>query len=227
MRLRQLPPEPRPRDLPVTPDGGPRHAEEIGCLVECHAAEVFQLDNACLSFVEGSKVSQGLVEGDEVDLVPIGRGSSRIVERKIFTLAAAFISISAPRVIDKDAPHRLGRDRQEMISVLPQDLALVDKFYKGFVNKGGRLQRMFRTLVLKVGGRPPAKVLVDTVYHLVERPFIALPPPFKETGDLVGSVRVVIHCHDFTSAGQPRLGRKKYDPADDGLPLIRYNPFWI
>ena len=114
-----------------------------------------------------------------------------------------------------------------MVSVLPLDLAFVDKFYESFVNKGGRLQRMFRTLVLEVGGGPPAKVLVDTVYHLVERPFISLPPPFKETGNLVGSVRVVIHRHDFTSAGQPRLGRKKYDPADDGLPLIRCNPFWV
>jgi hypothetical protein len=227
MWLCQLPPEPRPRDLPVTPDGGPRHAEEIGCLVKGHPAEVFQLDDSCLPFVEGRKVSQGLVESDEVDPVPIGRGSSRIVERKIFTLAAAFVSISAPRVIDEDAPHRLGRDRQEVISVLPLDLAFIDKFYEGFVNKGGRLQRVFRTLVLEVGGGPPAKVLVDTVYHLVERPFISLPPPFKETGDLVGSVRVVIHCHDFTSAGEPRLGRKKYDPADDGLPLIRCNPFWI
>ena len=111
MQLRQLPPEPRPRDLPVTPDGGPRHAEEIGCLVERHAAEVFQLDDARLSFIEGSKVSQGLVEGDEVDTVPIGLGSSRIVKRKIFTLAPPFVSISAPRMIDKDAPHRLGRDR--------------------------------------------------------------------------------------------------------------------
>jgi hypothetical protein len=63
-------------------------------------------------------------------------------------------------MIDQDATHHLCSDREEVGTVLPLNLLLINKSEICLVNQGGRLKGVAGALTSKVAGRVPAQFSV-------------------------------------------------------------------
>jgi len=74
-----------------------------------------------------------------------------------------------PRVVDQDSAHHLRSDTEEVRTILPVDLALVEEPQIDLVNQRGRRQRVIDPLVSELPCRNPPKVLVHGREQFAER----------------------------------------------------------
>src|SRR5262245_37643670 len=98
-------------------------------------------------------------------------------------VGAAF-RITAPGMVDEDAPHRLSRDRKEMGAVLPVHALVVDQAHVSLVDQRGGLQAVAGALAFHVAVREVAKLLVHDRRQLSERALIATAPRAEERADV-------------------------------------------
>lgn len=103
---------------------------------------------------------QGLIQRQKVSGLR-GCQVEIVIDLNVNLSPAAFLGKIRPRVVDQDAPHRLGGDREEMRPILPVAIRLRDQAKVGFVHKRRRLQRMARTLLVHEMGRPAAEFTVN------------------------------------------------------------------
>ena len=94
-------------------------------------------------------------------------------------------------MIDEDAAHRPGRDREEVRPVLPADVPLVDEPHIGLVNERRRLQRVVRTFTAEVAARPSGAARCRQRPSTRRLPRFALAPGEQQTRDVetLGHVR--------------------------------------
>ena len=76
-----------------------------------------------------------------------------------FRLPAAFEGASSPRLIDEDAPHRLGRRREEVPP--PLEMLIADQFQIGLVNQRRGIERVAVSLVRQLCRRELTHLPVD------------------------------------------------------------------
>jgi hypothetical protein len=87
-------------------------------------------------------------------------------------------------VIDQDPAHDLRCDTEEMRSILPIDLALVDEPDIYLMNKGRRLQGVAGPFVPKLARGNAAKLRIDEWQQLIERRPVAATPIAEERRDV-------------------------------------------
>jgi len=63
-------------------------------------------------------------------------------------------------MVDKDAPDELGRKREEVVSITPLHLALIDKAQIRFVDQRGSLKRVAGTFPVQARLREPTQLSV-------------------------------------------------------------------
>ena len=88
---------------------------------------------------------------------------------------AAF-QIVAPRIFHQNAPHQLGRNGEEMGSILPLHALIIHEAHVGFVDQGGSLQAVAGALVFHVAARQAAKLVIDDGGQPVEGALVATAP---------------------------------------------------
>jgi hypothetical protein len=112
-------------------------------------------------------------------------------------------------VIYQDAPHHLGRDPKELSAVLPIRAVLIDQTQVRLVKERRRLERMARAFASKVGGRPPAQLLIHEGHELVTRGHLARAPRMQEGRDIAGlhHQRPATSCDRLGAASRRVSGR--------------------
>jgi hypothetical protein len=88
-------------------------------------------------------------------------------------------------MVHQDPPHHLGRQREEVRSILPIGVALADESKERLVDQGGGLKDVPRTLAPKSGRRPAAQLLVDDRDELAARGEIASAPCVEQSRHVV------------------------------------------
>ena len=98
-------------------------------------------------------------------------------------------------MVDEDPVHHLGRHGEEMRSIPPIGVSLVDESKVRLVNEGGGLKDMPRRFVPKSGRRPAAQFLVDHRDELVSCSEISATPRVQECRHVVvGTVQMILRC---------------------------------
>jgi hypothetical protein len=96
-------------------------------------------------------------------------------------------------MVHQDSAHHLGRQGEEVRSILPIGVTLVDESEVRLVDQGGRLQNVPGPFVSKSGRRPAAQLLVDDGDELVPRGEIASCPRMEQSRHVViGTVQMVL-----------------------------------
>ncbi len=96
-------------------------------------------------------------------------------------------------MVHQDPTHHLGRKGEEMRSILPIGVSLVDESKVRLVDQRGGLQHVPGAFVPKSGGGPAAQFLVDDRDELVARGKIASAPRVEEFRHVaIGSVQTAL-----------------------------------
>jgi hypothetical protein len=95
-----------------------------------------------------------------------------------------------PRAIDENPAHAPRGDAEEVASVLPLDLRLVDQAQVGLVDERGHLQRLIAALAPHVGSGNLAKLAVDGGEQAVARIGVALAPRLEHLRDVGRFARI-------------------------------------
>jgi hypothetical protein len=90
------------------------------------------------------------------------------------------------RPIHEDAPHHLGRHREELRAVLPDRAILIHQTKVDLVYEGRRLQRLTRAFAPEECGRSPSELGVHSWDQLIPRLKVALVPCLEKGGDIDG-----------------------------------------
>ena len=90
-----------------------------------------------------------------------------------------------------------------MRAVLPVHLLDVDQPDVGFVDEGGRLQRVAGALVRHVPARHAAELFMDERYQLLQRGLITTAPVDEQPGDRMRCAGTV-NYHTRTRSSGPR-----------------------
>jgi len=72
-------------------------------------------------------------------------------------------------VIDEYAPHHLGRDAEEVCTILPLHVVLIHQSHIRLMNEGGRLQRVSWLFSTQITRGLPAQFIVDQRHQFIER----------------------------------------------------------
>ena len=79
-------------------------------------------------------------------------------------------------VIDKNAAHRLGSDTEELSTIGPVDVSLIDEADVDLVDQSSRLKCVVGPLVSRIAPRQSPKLLVNKRHQLVECVLMPLAP---------------------------------------------------
>ena len=164
--------QPGPRRAPFAGDRRARQRQHRRDLVFRQPAEVLQLDDPCLALVELRQRGQCVVEHQHLALDRRG-GSQALVERHAHA-AGTFRGGARAGVIDQDPPHHARAHGEELGAVAPRRPLLPHQAQVGFVDEGGRLQRVIAALAR--GGTPPRAVAARRRRAGRDRPVPAGPP---------------------------------------------------
>src|ERR1043165_1738584 len=106
-------------------------------------------------------------------------------ERDLLRAAAALGVRVAPRVIDQDPPHDLRGDGEEVRTIGPLHVFLIDETNVSFVDERGGLERVAFSFPAHVAAREPVQFVVDQGIQLVERGLVPVPPFGEQFSDLM------------------------------------------
>ena len=111
-----------------------------------------------------------------------------MLERDVRGSSSALGLTSLPGMVDQDTAHQAGGEGDEVHGATPLHPSLVDETQVGFVNQGGRLQRVLRAFPLQVTRRHAPKLVVDEGHQRCQRLFVAVAPLNEQTGHVTPGV---------------------------------------
>ena len=147
----------------------------------CAASSIVSPPNARSSTIlaraasTSSRRSERLIQREDGDAVWRG-GVFGFVDGHTAYAVATLDRVVTASVVNQDPAHDLCRDAEEVRSILPVDMALVDEPEVDLVNERRRLQGVVRPLASKLPrGRAP-KLCIHERQQLIERSPIAATP---------------------------------------------------
>src|ERR1700722_3716291 len=93
--------------------------------------------------------------------------------------APAF-QIMPPRVFHQNAPHHLGRDREEMGAILPFHALIIRQAQVGFIYQSRGLQTVTGALPPHVAARQPVELCINDGGQLFERALVSAAPSTEQ-----------------------------------------------
>ena len=133
--------EPRSRHVPVASHCVLRNIKYAGDFLVVQAAEVTQFHNLAAPWIHFRQTFQSFVESNHFRSGQT-RDRGSFVERNLLRAAAAFGVRVTARVIDQNTPHNLRRDGEEVRTIGPMHVPLIDETNVSLVNQRGSLQRV-------------------------------------------------------------------------------------
>ena len=110
--------------------------------------------------IELPKLVDQFGEHDGVDLGRLGGGES-MVQRKPLAIPAALQTAAAAAEVHEDLPHGRGRDRQEVVLVVPGQVRMLHQAHERLVDQRGRLERGTKRLIVHPSAGNAPKLVVD------------------------------------------------------------------
>ena len=144
--------------------------QDFSRLVDAQAPEEAQLDHLRFARRQLRQRAEGIVEGHEI-VGGIGGDDGCGIERDVLGVGAPF-DVAAPRMVNEDPAHRLGRNRKEMRAVLPVHALVIDQPHVGFVDERRCLKAVAGALAFHVAARQAAELLVHNRRQLGERALV-------------------------------------------------------
>src|ERR1017187_7153434 len=83
--------------------------------------------------------------------------------------ATPTFQVTTPRMINQNAPHELGRNREKMDAMLPLRVLVIHQPHIGFVNQSGGLQALTGAFSFHVSSREAMEFAINDGRKLVER----------------------------------------------------------
>ena len=160
LSAREAPEEPCPRRLPVAHRRGERGAQHESGLFQREPTEEPQFGNAGLTLVERGELLERVMEIEDVN-VALGASSNVVSKGHASPAPGPLCHLVGARPIHEDAPHHLGRHREELRAVPPDRAILIHQAKVDLVHKGCRLQRLTRAFTAEERRRTPSKLLVQ------------------------------------------------------------------
>src|SRR5947208_1163161 len=96
----------------------------------------------------------------------------------LYTRPALYVM--APGMVDQDAPHHLGRNREEMGAILPLHAPIIHQSHVGLIHQGSRLERVAWVLALHVAVSQAAEFVINNRREPLERALVSIAPGAKE-----------------------------------------------
>src|SRR5215472_15611045 len=87
-------------------------------------------------------------------------------------------------MLNQDAPHHLGGNREEMGAILPPHALVVDQSHVGFIEQRGRLQAGAGALAPHVAPRQPVELVIDDGRQPFERALLSVAPGLEQLAHL-------------------------------------------
>ena len=95
------------------------------------------------------------------------------------------LDVMSTSMIDQDAPHHLGRNSEEMGTILPAHAVVSHQAQVGLVHEGGRLERVAAALTLHIAVSQAAEFFVHDGGQAVERALVSIAPGSQTRADVL------------------------------------------
>jgi len=162
-----------------------RDAQRLGGLLVTQPRKVTELDQLSGPRIVLFQLTQGLVQGEKVVVGGL-RQRELVVPLHTPALSPTFLRTPAASVVHEDAAHGLGTGGKEMAAMVPALLlAVAQQPQIGFVDQGGRLQRLAGCFLGKLLGRQAAQLVVDQRQQLAGGVRIALLDGVQDLSNFV------------------------------------------
>ena len=153
---------------PVTHNGLPRDAEDLGGLVDAQSAEVTQLDHLALARVHLSQFFHCFIERNYVLSVSLMQ-SHRVIEREFARLAGTLVAMARLGMIDQNPAHHLRRHAEKVRPILPVNPSLIYEPDICFMYESRGLQSLSGFLIGHPDDRELAQFSVNQWEQLIGR----------------------------------------------------------
>jgi hypothetical protein len=154
--------------------------------------------------------SRELVQREYVDAMRILGGGLVDDECDALDRTSALLGETRSRVIHENPPHQTRRNSEEMGSVAPLKMPLIDEADVHFVHEGGWLQRMASCFTTHLCRRDAPEVVIDERDQLVERstpPFAHRKEQFRNPGRVFRAVSHQVRPQDRPPSEAPQEAR--------------------
>jgi hypothetical protein len=148
---------------------------DVRGLVDREPAKRAQLDDPGQVGIDGRQTTERVIERQQRHL--LGSGDLLcVVNRDTLDAVTALSCAMTTRMVDENAAHRLCGHAEEVRSILPVDLALIDETQVDLVDERRRLQRVIHALASELTGSDAAQLGIQERQELVERGGVAATP---------------------------------------------------
>src|SRR5262245_50102446 len=191
---------------PIAFSGALGEAEHFRRLMVGNSREEPQFDQFRANMILDRQLFQGIADEEQRLIVALGRHVDLI---KVYPLPVAAVLLAGflAGALHEDAPHRLGRRREEMPAVLPRLFLLANKPKISFMNESGGLQSLARRLASHPPRSKLAQFFVDQRKQFVCSLWIAPLNAVEDARD-VAHARRLCHRHGMGNLERKQQARR-------------------
>ena len=174
--------EPRLGGAPIAHHGDGRYFEHFGRLLHAESAKEAHFDDLHFARIEPRQRVHRVIQRYQVR-GPVAAHHGCLFQGDVLHAASAF-QVVAPRMFHQNAPHQLGRNREEMGAILPLHALIIHQAHVGFIHQGRRLQAVAGALASHVAARQAVELVINDGGQPFERVPVAVAPGAEERADL-------------------------------------------
>ncbi len=178
-------PQPDLGRLPSPFHRGRGNANNLGRFFNRQAPKEPQLDQLTQARVHLGQARQGFVESYQIQLLLLLDPSDRFIKSHFDRAPASLCRTSFAGMVHQDVPHRSRRDAEEMGTVHPPDLFLIDESNKRLIDQRVCLHGLVGLAAAEKSSRQPSQLGVDQRYELVQGLAVPVAPLDQELGQLL------------------------------------------
>ena len=122
-------------------------------------------------------------------------------------------------MVNQNAPHHLGRNREKMGAILPLHALIIHQAHVGFIDQGGGLQAVSGALAFHIVVSQAAEFLIDDRGQALQRALVSIAPGAEERAYVV-SIPCARICHPphpngnhYTASSSQDLGAELAFPG--------------
>src|SRR5437773_1748400 len=190
----QLAVEPGPGRPPVALNSDSRYFEHLGSLFHAESAKEAHFHNLHFAWIDSRQPVHRVIERQQVHVL-IAAHDGCLFQGDVLHATSAF-QVVAPRVLYQNAPHQLGRNREEMGAILPLHALVIHQAHVGFIDQGRGLEAVAGALAFHVALRQTVELVINDGGQPVECASIPVSPGSEQLAHLAGRRRyhVILLC---------------------------------
>ena len=153
-------------------------------LLVVETAKVSQLDYLAATWIAFSQSLKCFVQQNQFAAL-IRSDCSNFLERDLLRAATSLCVSMSSRVIDQDASHDLGGDREEVGAIRPVHILLIDQTDVRFIYQSSGLKCMVFSLLAHVTAGEAMELVIDQRVQLVQSGLVSFAPLSEQFSNLM------------------------------------------